>query len=453
MNSKIKKLKKIFNPKNIAVIGASSEIKSVGWGLMKNLLESKKKRKIFAINPNRKQVLGIKCLPSVKSVKGPVDLALIAVPASIVLRVTKECCEKKVGGVVIISAGFAESGKKGKVLQNKISEMVKKAKIPLIGPNVLGIIRPSLGFNASFASTLPPKGGVAFLSQSGALIDSVIDSAVAENYGFSVIISYGNEADLTLSDFLEWLKYDKKTKAIAIYLEGIKQGRRFMQIAKEVLKIKPIVAIKAGKTKKGMEAVLTHTASLAGSAEIYSAAFKQSGIIEVDTIEELFDIAKVLAWQPKCKNGIGVVSNGGGCAVLVADYCEQFRVNLPKLAPETVRKLEKSQKMHPTFSERNPLDIIGDALSDRYKVAVESLLGQKNIHGLLVIQTLQVMTETEKNSKIIIEAQKKWPHKPIICSFLGGKLTQPGIKLLEKNNIPNYPDLKRAARAINSLIR
>ncbi|XOB41885.1 MAG: acetate--CoA ligase family protein [Candidatus Nealsonbacteria bacterium] len=449
----MRNLEKIFNPKSITIIGAKPEEKSVGWGLMKNALEGKAKRKVYAINPYRKEVLGVKCLPSIKSIKRLVDLAIIAVPAKIVPKVVKECCEKKAGGIIIISSGFAESGKKGKVLQDEIIKMVKKARVPLVGPNCLGIVRPSIKLNASFAPASPKKGEIAFLSQSGALIDSVIDRNLIENYGFSNLISYGNEADLEISDFLEWLKKDKETKVIALYIEGVKNGRRFMKIAKEVSRLKPILALKAGKTKRGAEAVTTHTASLAGIYETYSAVFKQTGIIETGTIEELFDVSKTLSWQPRCKNGLGIVTNGGGCGVLMADYCQELGIKLSKLNRRTLQKLEKSKKMHPAYSKRNPLDIVGDALACRYQVAIEALLEQKDVYGLLVIQTLQIMTETEKNAKIIIEAKRKWPEKPIICCFLGGKFAQPGIKLLEENKIPNYPDLKRAAISIKALIK
>ncbi len=453
MNLKIKKLKKVFNPRSIAVIGASSEINSVGWGLVKNTLEGKRKRKIFAVNPYRKKVLGIKCLPSIKSIKGLVDLALIAVPAKIVPRVVKECCQKKVGGIVIISAGFAEKDKKGRILQEKVKNITQKASIPLIGPNCLGVIRPAINLNASFASASPKKGEIGFISQSGALIDSIIDQSLLESYGFSSIISYGNQADLSLSDFLEWLGENKETKVITLYLEGLKDGRRFLKIASRVSKLKPIVVIKAGRTEIGKKAISSHTASLAGDYQIYKAAFHQSGLVEVETLEELFDTAKALAWQPRIKNGIAIITNGGGCGVLLADYCQELSIKLPKLKKRTIQKIEKPRIISSSYSKRNPLDIIGDALSEQYRLAIESVLGQDDIKGLIVIQTLQIMTEVEKNAKIIIEAKKRWPKKAIVSSFLGGKLTRPGIKLLEENKIPNYSDLKRAAQAMRSLIK
>lgn len=453
MNQKIKKLDRMFNPKNIAVIGASNQINSVGWGLMENILKSAKKRKIFAINPYKKEILGIKCISSIGSVLEPIDLAIIAVPAKIVPNIVKECCEKKVGGIIIISAGFAEKDREGKELQDKVAKIVKKANVPLLGPNCLGIIRPSVDLNASFAPGLPKKGEIAFVSQSGALIDSVIDRNLLEYYGFSTIISYGNEADLDLNDFLKFLKNDKETKVIVLYLEGIKDGRKFINTAKEVSKVKPILVLKAGKTKAGQRAALTHTASLSGSAEIYSAAFKQAGIIELDSVEELFNVSKALAWQPKCKNGIGIITNGGGCGVLATDYCDKSKINLPRLSRDTIQKLDKPNLMHPAYSKRNPLDIVGDALSSRYKAGIEALLEQKNIYGLLVIQTLQIMTEVEENAKIIKELKRKYPKKPIICCFMGGKYTNQGIEILEKNHIPNYLEPQRAVLAIRSLIK
>ena len=452
MISKAKKIDKILNPKSLAIIGASSKSKTVGWGLMKNALLGKAKRKIFAVNPFQKEVLGVRTVPSIKQIKEPVDLAVIAVPAKIVPKIIEECSQKKVKGIIIISSGFAEEGKQGKILEQKIKKIAKLSDISIIGPNCLGIIRPGIKLNASFAPFTPKKGSISFISQSGALIDSIIDRNLIENYGFSNLISCGNQADLCVSDFLEWEEKNLETKVIAVYLEGLKNGRKFMETAKRVAKIKPIIAIKAGKTDKGKKAVSSHTGSLAGDYQIYKAVFKQTGIIEAQTLEELFDTAKALAWQPRCKNGIGIVTNGGGCGVLLTDYCEELGINLTNLSKKTINKLEKSGKMHPAFSKRNPLDIIGDALSARYKVSIEALLEQKNIQGLLIVQTLQIMTAPVENAKIIVELKNKFPKKPIICCFLGGKITKSGIDFLEKNKVPNYSDLRKAAIAMKALI-
>jgi len=450
MISKIKKLNRIFNPRTIALIGAIDRPGSVGLGLCKNLLEGEMAREIFFVNPYYKKVLGKNTYPFVTSITKPVDLAIIAVPSEIVPRVIKECCEKGVGGIIIISSGFAETGESGKKLQEEVLGLTKEANILLIGPNCLGVIRPFIKLNASFAPATPKAGEIAFVSQSGALIDSVVDRSLLENYGFSNLISYGNEADLQLSDFLEWLEKDEKTKVIGVYLEAIKDGKRFMQVARKISK--PIVILKAGKTKSGAQAVSTHTAALAGTWEVYSAVFKQLGMIEVETTEELFDALKALAWQPKCKGGVGIVTNGGGYGVLIADFCEKFGIELPELKPEILKRLESSKAMHPAFSRKNPLDIVGDALPERYDVALDTLLSQKEIGGLIVVQTFQIMTDTISDAKVIIKAKAKYPQKPILCMFVGGKFTNPGIELLEKNKIPNYSDPKRTVLAMKMLV-
>ncbi len=445
------KYKSIFSPKNIALIGASDRLGSVGRGLVKNLSEGSLRRKIYLVNPFKNSILGKKSYPNIGAIKNKIDLAIIAVPAKIVLKIAGECIQKKVGGMIIISAGFAETGKDGKAMQEKIKKLIQEKNIPMVGPNCLGIIRPPSRLNASFAPATPKSGEIAFISQSGALIDSMIDMSLDENYGFSAIISYGNEADLSLTDYLEWAASDKKTKVIALYIEGIKNGRKFFEIAKKIKK--PIVALKGGKSDLTKKTVFLHTGALMGQKEIFSAAFQQAGIFEVNSLEELFDTAKILCWQPKIKNGIGVVTNGGGAGVLTADYCQEMKINLPLLSPLTLKSLDKSKTMHPAYSKNNPLDIIGDALSERYQTAIEAVLGQNNIHGLIVIQTLQIMTEPVKNAKIIINAKKNWPKKAVVSVFMGeSQKTKKAISLLEKNRIPNYTDPLRAVKSIKRLI-
>lgn len=456
------KLDKLFNPSAVALIGASRDPDSVGHGILKNLIkgcvfESEYckpfKGRVYAVNPNADEILGVKCYPSILDIEDDIDLVIIAVPAKIVPSVIKECVKKKVAGIIVISAGFAELGKQGKELQDEIVKIARLAKIPLIGPNCLGIIRPPINLNASFAPSMPPPGNIAFVSQSGAIADSIIDWAISKRYGFSTLISYGNRADLDVYDFIEWLATDHQTKTIALYLEGVTDGRKFIEVAKKISKIKPIIALKAGRTKEGKEAITTHTGSLAGSYDIYKSAFKQSGIFITDTIEELFDTAKVLANQPPCKeNAIAIVTNGGGCGVLAADYCASFGINLVELKKSTIKKLDKTGKMNPVYSRRNPLDIVGDALPETYQAAINTLLEENYISGLVVIQTLQTMTNPEENARAIIEAHKRYPEKPIICVYMGGKFSQRGVLLLETNNIPDYNDLRKAALAMKALI-
>jgi acetyltransferase len=441
-------MKRIFNPKSIALIGASEEEGTVGFGLAKNIFLGKDSRKIYFVNPKREEVLGIKCFDSISEIKEKVDLVIIAVPMPIVKNIVLECGEKKVGGMIVISAGFKESGNAKE--EEEIRDIARKYKVPLIGPNCLGIINPSINLNASFAPITPKKGNIAFLSQSGALLDSVVDR---DELGFSKVVSYGNEADLDLADFIEYLKTDLETKVISIYFEGVKDGRKFMRIASEVSKIKPIVAIKSGRSDKGKEAVGTHTGTLAGDYDVYKTAMKQSGVILVDTLEELFDTSLALSSLPKCENGIGIVTNGGGLGVLTVDYCSELGIELPQLSKTTISYLEKGETMKKVINKNNPLDLLGDALADRYALGIESLLRQKDINGLIVISTPQLMTEHEKNAKIIVELRNKYPLKPIVCCFLGGQSVALAIKYLESNGIPNYTDVNRAVKSINGLIK
>jgi acetyltransferase len=457
------KLDTLFNPKNIALVGASRDPSSVGSGILRNLKkkgvfysEFNKifKGDVFPINPRATEVLGLKCYPNIKNVKENIDLAVVAVPAKIVPEVMRDCAKKKVKNAIIISAGFAETGEKGNALQDEVLQIAKKSNIRIIGPNCLGMIRPAIGLNASFAPVTPPEGGVAFISQSGALIDSIVDWAVKEKYGFSTIVSYGNQADLGICDFLEWLENDDNTKSIALYIEGIKDGKRFMEIAKRVSQTKPIVVLKAGKTKKGSEAVASHTGNLAGTAKVYSAAFKQSMILEANNVEELFDMAKVLAFHKQLKeNKIVIVSNAGGPAVLATDYCEKYGLNLVELKRSTINKMDETELMHPAYSKKNPLDLIVDALPERYDAAIEALLKEPYVQGLIVIQTLQTMTDSEKDAEVIASAQQRYPAKPIVCAFMGGKYTDKGVRKLESCGIPNYPDPERAVKAMVTLIK
>jgi len=447
----MKNLDRIFNPKSVAIIGASSKEKSVGFGLVKNILTGKEIRQVFFVNPNQREVLGEKTFNKITDIPAEIDLAVIAVPAPSVSQVIDDCCNKKVGGIIVISAGFNEMGKDGEARQSDILEKVRRAGIPMVGPNCLGVIRTKNKLNASFAPATPKNGNVAFISQSGALLDIIVDGA--EKLGMSYAISYGNEADVTLNDLLEWLEKDDDTKVIALYVEAISNGREFMEIAKRITKVKPIIAIKAGKSEAVSRVVKSHTGSLAGDYQTYKAVFKQTGIIEADSIEELIDISKVLSWQPACQNFFAVVTNGGGCGVMASDYCKEQGINLANLSQEIVDKISNSSDMSSLWSKSNPVDIIGDASPSRYKVAIEAVLSQNNVGGLIVIQAPQIMTDPMENAKIIVEAKKLFPEKPVICFLLGGEISRDAVDFLENNNIPNYSELKRGIIAIKSLVK
>lgn len=448
-----KTLNKIFNPKSVAIIGAKDDKGSVGFGLVKNLLEGEEKRSIYFVNPSREKVCGREVYKKIGDIKGKVDLAVIAVPVDFIIPVIRECVEKNVLGVIIISAGFGESGEKGEKIEKEVLFLLQKAKISLIGPNCLGILNTQVDLNASFAPISPKKGGISFLSQSGALMNSFVDVATTNNIGFAKLVSYGNEADLELSDYILFLGDDPDTKVICFYVEAIKDGRKFMEIAKEVSKKKPIIALKSGRTKGGQEAAATHTGSIAGDYQVYETAFRQSGVIMADTLEEMFDAAKALVMQPRCFNGLGIVTNGGGAGVLAVDYAEKEGLVLAEIGQEEIEKSDKKGVLKSVTVKRNPLDIIGDALPDRYVAGLEAFLSNEKVKVVLVIETTQIVTEPVENAKNIVALKAKYPNKPIVCCFLGGDLVKEAVSVLEDNGIPNYSELRRAIKAIKNLIK
>ncbi|MFA5247308.1 MAG: CoA-binding protein [Candidatus Micrarchaeia archaeon] len=451
----------LMNPQSVAVIGASQNPASVGQGVLKSLLYGSVFEvggarpfpgKVYPVNPKHNDVLGKKCYASVHDIPGTIDVAVICVPASVVLQVVRECGQKKVKALIITSAGFAEIGKQGKMLQEQVSEEARKHNMIVVGPNCLGLIRPPASLNASFALAAPKDGEVAFISQSGALSDSVIDWAIENKFKFSLLASVGNSASLDTTDFIEWCETDPHTKAIAVYLEGIKDGRRFMQVCSRVSKTKPIVLLKAGRSAAGSKSAGAHTGSLVGSYRVWKAACRQSGVVLANDFEELFEFSGALASQKRSSlNSVAIITNGGGAGVLCADYCEENGIKLAELSEDTLLTLD-SLGMHPAYSRRNPLDLVGDALPQRYKAAIDTLISNEKIGGIIVMQTLQTMTDTVEDAKLVIEAKKKFPGKPITCVFMGGRFTRPGSKLLVEHGIAEFNDPRRAARTMAALL-
>lgn len=451
----------LFSPKSVAIIGASRDVSSVGHGIAKNLLagcvlQCKFCRpfggKTYLINPHANDILGQNCYASILDVKGSVDVAIIAVPAKIVPAVMHECAKKKVKFAIVISAGFSEAGEEGIKLSDGIVSIAKSAGIRILGPNCLGIIRPNVHLNASFAPSVPSIGSVAFISQSGALADSVIDWAIDERFGFSGIVSIGNAADIGFSELLDWFSQDRETKVITLYIEGIKDGRRFFEHLTRACRKKPVVVLKAGSTDISTRAIGSHTASLAGNFQVFSAAISQAGAFQVNTVEDLFDVAKALSLQPKMKsNRIAIVTNAGGPGVMCSDWCSKLGLDIVELKESTKIKLEKTKIMHHAYSRANPLDLIGDALPRQYEAAINILLSEKYIDGLIMIQTIQTMTKSEDDAKVIISARKRFPNKPIVCMYMGGRFSKRAINILEEAGIPDFNDPRKAALAMRAL--
>ncbi len=441
----------LLNPKNIALIGANSKQNSVGFYLAQNLLKANVN--CFFVNPFHTDLFSRASYPNVKDIPGDIDLAIIAIPAKSAAKVLEECGQKQVKAAIIVSAGYGESGEEGKKLENQIKEIAEKYDITLLGPNCLGIINTQLNLNASFAATSPQKGNVGFISQSGALISSIIDCAGTNNLGFSKIVSTGNELTTSATDFLKYFYEDKDTMVIALYTEGLKKGREFFELAKKITKTKPIIAIKAGRGKAGKKAATTHTGAITGDWQVYQAMFKQAGVICANSLEEFLDTAKLISYREKIQDGIGIVTNGGGIGVLASDYCEEENLKMPALEEGIIEAISAAQDTHPAWSKANPLDIVGDATPRRYEVAINSALEQKDINTLLVIVTPQAMTDLVSIAKVVVEAQKKYPQKDIVGCFLGPEISKQGAKILDENGVPNFPEVYRALKSIKNTIQ
>ncbi|HLD63073.1 MAG TPA: CoA-binding protein [Candidatus Norongarragalinales archaeon] len=450
-------LRFLLEPKNIAVVGASDEKDSVGHGILASLLKGSVfpskyakpfRGKVFAVNPHHAKIMGLKSFPSVLQVNEKIDLAVIAVPAAVVPQVLRECGAKKIPAAVVVSAGFGETG--NKPLEEEVKRIALQNDIALLGPNTVGVMVPGL-FNASFALSVPKPGNVAFVSQSGALADSVIDWALEELFPFRAIVGLGNETVLDESVFINHFADDGKTKVIALYLEGVKDGKKFLgalRFAKA--KGKSVIVLKGGVGARGSKAAQTHTASLAGDDAVFDGALKQGGAKRVFSLEELFEVSKALSMQPYAKkNSIAIITNGGGAGVLCADACEKQGVKLAELDARTIAKLEPF--MHKGWSRGNPVDLVGDALPERYGKALDAILSQESVGGAIVIQTLQTMTKPAEDARAVAKAARKFG-KPVACSFMGGLYTRESIRILHENSIPNYSDPVKAAKAMSFLV-
>jgi len=440
----------IFNPSSIAVIGASEDRRKVGHVIFKNLIEQSFKGKVYPVNVKRKEILGRKCYSSVKDIPDKVDLAIIAIPAKGVLPVIKDCADQGVKGVVVITAGFREIGGEGIQLEKEITKIVKEAKMKMVGPNCLGVINTFNNMNATFAPNLPPSGRVSFFSQSGALGVALIDWAIENDFGFNKFVSLGNKADLNETDFLEYFGNDPDTDVILGYIEDIKDGKRFLEIAQKVAKIKPVIIIKSGSTEAGARAASSHTGALAGSDRALTEAFKKAGIIRVNGIKELFEMAEIFKVKKLPKgNRLLVITNAGGPGIIAADTADRLGIRLDPMSKSSIEAIV--DKLPPTASLYNPIDVIGDATSERYKVVLEQAIKDEVVDGICVILTPQAVTDTENVAKEIININKI-SEKPIFTCFIGGKKVKSAVKILKSQQVPCYSDPSVAINSYRKLI-
>ena len=440
-------LDKIFNPKSIAVIGASDEEGSVGYILMKNLTELGYQGKVYPVNIHKTEILGFKAYQTVDQLPETVDLAVIATPAKTVPDIVEQCGKAGIPGIIIISAGFKEVGPEGKALEDKILEIKKRYNLRIIGPNCLGIIRPSINLNATFTAKMPKPGNIAFISQSGALCAAILDWAVHENIGFSNFVSIGSMVDVDFGDLIDYFGTDPKTRSILMYIEGITDAREFMSAARHFARTKPIIVVKAGKFSESAHAVASHTGSLAGEDMVYDAAFKRAGIVRVEEIGDLFNAAEVLGMQPLPKGpNLAIITNAGGPGVMATDALISRGGKLAKLSPKTMETLNSILPHY--WSRGNPIDILGDAKADRYTAVVEACLKDENVDGLLIIYTPQGVEDPAKIAKSIVKLCKGrgYRNKTILTSFMGHEEVEKANSIFNENSIPTYPTPEQAVK-------
>ena len=430
----------IFNPRSVAVVGATEKEGSVGRTILWNLLSSPFGGTVYPVNPTRPAILGVKAYPSISAIGEPVDLAVIVTPAKTAPGLVEECGQAGIKGVIIISAGFKEVGPEGVELERLVLEAARRHGIRLIGPNCLGIMNPIGRMNATFAAGICKPGRVGFISQSGALLTAILDWAAHENVGFSSIVSLGSMLDVGWGDVIDYMGNDPNTDSIVIYMETIGDARAFLSAAREVALSKPIIVIKPGRTAEAAKAAASHTGSLTGSDDVLDAAFRRAGVLRVDSISELFEVSEILAKQPRPKGRrLSIVTNAGGPGVIATDALIGGGGELSEISSETMEAL--NAVLPTVWSHNNPIDIIGDAPPDRYAKALEIAATDPETDGLLVILTPQAMTDPTETARALVK-HAKIDGKPVLASWMGGEEVAEGAKILREAGIPTfaYPD-------------
>ena len=443
-------LEAFFRPSSVAVIGASRDPEKLGYAVLANLKDGGFSGDLYPINPKAEEILGLRAYPTILDVPGEVDLAVIVIPYRLVPAVLEECGRKGVKAAVVISAGFREAGREGLEREEELIQIAQRYGIRLIGPNCLGVIDTDTPLNATFAAGMPPGGPIAFMSQSGALGTAVLDLAMAGRIGFSRFVSLGNKADVNEVDLLEAWEDDPGSRVILIYVEGLPDGQRFMEVARRVTRKKPVVAVKSGVTRAGSRAVSSHTGSLAGSEAAYQAAFRQAGVIRAGSMERLFDYARAFAYQPlPAGDRVAIVTNAGGPGILATDALEHAGLQLARLKPETIEQLMAD--LPGAASAANPVDVLGDALADRYEHALRLVLADPGVDAVIVIVTPQAMTQIEETAHVVGRTARE-TEKPVLGCFMGEARISAGIDVLREYDVPNYPFPERAAAALAAMV-
>ena len=440
----------LSKPKSVAVVGASSTPGKIGYAILKNLLDSGFEGKIVPINPKETEILELECASSLQEA-GEIETAVISVPEKVVNEVARECGEAGVKGLIVISAGFKEVGHEGLQREKELVKICKQYQMSLLGPNCVGLINTHTPINASFAPGTPYQGDISFISQSGAMLVSILDWSFEAGIGFSQFVSLGNKADLSEIDFIEYAAEDANTKVILCYIEDVVEGERFLEVAAEASKKKPIIILKSGSSSSGAQAASSHTGALAGSDKAYEIAFRQSGVLRAQNMNELFELAIAFSRAPlPSKDRVAIITNSGGPGIVATDAVEQCGLTVARFKKDTTDKLQES--LPPEANIYNPVDVLGDATPQRYHQAMEAALADENVDSMLVMLTPAAVTGPKEVAESIVELQGQYPHKPIFAVYMGGKTLKEGMKILQEHRIPTYTFPEQAINALHGLV-
>jgi acetyl coenzyme A synthetase (ADP forming)-like protein len=434
----------------IAVVGASQDPNKVGYAIMRNLLSFQ--GSVYPVNPKAAEILGRKAYPSLSQIPENVDIVIVAIPANGVPQVLREAGEKKIPLAIIISSGFRETGETGRKLEEEVLTVARQYGVRIMGPNCLGLMLPHQGINTTFDSVSPKPGKIAFISQSGAIITTIVDWSLPEEIGLSAVLSVGNQADLTFEDFVQFAGNDPHTKTIILYVEQIRYGRRFMETVSRITPKKPVVAIKAGASAVGQKAASSHTGSLAGSHAVYMAAFRQAGVIMVHSIREAFQAAELLASEgyPKGTRAV-VITNAGGFGVLSSDYAETYGIGMVQFSDELVHDLDTV--LPPNWSRANPIDMVGDSSADRFAKTFDIMIKNQNLWDIgFVIAVPSAISDPIRVANEIVRFSK-YTHKMIVGCMIGGDSMKTPLRILRDAQIPNFPDLEDAFKTVGTICR
>jgi acetyltransferase len=437
-----------FSPKVVAVIGVSSDPDKVGYGVFRNML-GYRGGTVYGVNPKATEILGRQIFPDLESLPEPPELVVVCIPAKAIPDCMRRCVRLGVKGAVVISAGFKETGEAGRVLEQEVASIARSGGIEIVGPNVLGILGPANGLNASFAADLPAASDIAMISQSGALCTGMLDWASSNHVGFSKVISMGNKADLDENDFIEALADDPETSVMIGYLESINEGGRFIQTVRRVARKKPVILLKAGNSQAGAQAASSHTGSMAGATVAYDCAFRIAGVTRARGIEDLFDLAQAFSYQPlPSGRRTAVITNAGGAGILCADAVEEKNMVFAVLEDATKEQLRSF--LPAAANVNNPVDVLGDAPADRYRKTLAVVGRDPGVDCLVVLLSPQSMTDPVAIAREIIEASHTLG-KPVMASFLGDHNIREAVGLLQENRVPHYPSPERAVEALRCM--